>query len=398
MAGLVSFCTSASLIPPRCEPKEQPVSVARQLLVILPSLGAATVAGLAIAAVLVRATRVVNRGHPNSVRTAALRRLIGPVRSGIPLLVMGMVVRSLHLPASTIGDLTHGIELTLDAVGTWTLARLLEAAEDAILFHYHIEGPDNLRARRLQTQLRVFRRILLVVIVIVALALALFSFPSVRIAGAGLLASAGIVSLVAGVASRPIASNVIAGVQIALAQPIRLDDVVVVDGHWGRIEEINLTYVVVRVWDLRRLVLPISYFTSNAFENWTKTTADILGWVHVEVDYTAPVDAIREAFLHIVADSPDWDGKTARLQVTSLGTSTMQLRLLVSARDSTASWNLQCEVRERLVAFLQRTYPWCLPRLRAEIVEGAEASDGEQAPQGSTTTALPAPIDGSTTT
>ncbi|ACU53784.1 MscS Mechanosensitive ion channel [Acidimicrobium ferrooxidans DSM 10331] len=369
------------------------MSIAHQLLVILPSLGAATVVGLVIAAALVRITRVVNRRHPNSVRTAALRRLIGPVRSGIPLLAMAMVVRSLRLPGATIGDLTHGIELALDAVGTWALARLLEAAEDAILYHYHIEGPDNLRARRLQTQLRVFRRILLVVIVIVALALALFSFPSVRIAGAGLLASAGIVSLVAGVASRPIASNVIAGIQIALAQPIRLDDVVVVDGHWGRIEEINLTYVVVRVWDLRRLVLPISYFTSNAFENWTKTTADILGWVHVEVDYTAPVDAIREAFLHIVADSPDWDGKTARLQVTSLGTSTMQLRLLMSARDSTASWNLQCEVRERLIAYLQRTYPWCLPRLRAEIVEGAESADGERTPRGATQAALPPPVD-----
>lgn len=380
-------------MPPRCEPKEQAVSIAHQLLVILPSLGAATVVGLVIAAALVRITRVVNRRHPNSVRTAALRRLIGPVRSGIPLLAMAMVVRSLRLPGATIGDLTHGIELALDAVGTWALARLLEAAEDAILYHYHIEGPDNLRARRLQTQLRVFRRILLVVIVIVALALALFSFPSVRIAGAGLLASAGIVSLVAGVASRPIASNVIAGIQIALAQPIRLDDVVVVDGHWGRIEEINLTYVVVRVWDLRRLVLPISYFTSNAFENWTKTTADILGWVHVEVDYTAPVDAIREAFLHIVADSPDWDGKTARLQVTSLGTSTMQLRLLMSARDSTASWNLQCEVRERLIAYLQRTYPWCLPRLRAEIVEGAESADGERTPRGATQAALPPPVD-----
>ncbi len=351
------------------------MSIARQLLLIVPAFVAAALVGLGAAAALIHLTRLVNRRHPNPVRTAALRRLIGPVRSGVPLIAMAVALELVSLPRAAHASLAHGIELALDAVVAWALARLLEAGEDALLYHYHIDSPDNLRARRLQTQLRVFRRILLVVIVIVALAIALFSFPSVRIAGAGLLASAGIVSLVAGIASRPIASNVIAGIQIALAQPIRLDDVVVVDGHWGRIEEIGLTYVVVRVWDLRRLVLPISWFTTNPFENWTKTTADILGWVHLEVDYTAPVDEIRAAFLEIVANSPDWDGKTARLQVTNLGPSTMQLRLLMSARDSTASWNLQCEVRERLIAHLQRTYPHCLPRLRTELVEGSPVAE-----------------------
>jgi len=369
------------------------MSVTHQLLVIVPTFLLATAIGLAAAIALVRVTRVVNRRHPNSVRTAALRRLIGPLRSGLPLVAMAVALGYLHLPPATHAALGHGIELSIDVVGTWAVARMLEAAEDAILYHYHIDSPDNLRARRLQTQLRVFRRILFVVVVIVAIALALFSFPSVRIAGAGLLASAGIASLIVGVASRPIASNVIAGIQIALAQPIRLDDVVVVDGHWGRIEEISLTYVVVRIWDLRRLVLPISWFISNPFENWTKNTADILGWVHVEVDYTAPVDAIRAAFLEIVADSPDWDGKTARLQVTGLGTSTMQLRLLMSARDSTAAWNLQCEVRERLIAFLQRTYPSSLPRLRAEIV--APRLDGERLPHGALAPVLPAPSESS---
>jgi small-conductance mechanosensitive channel len=369
------------------------MSVTHQLLVIVPTFLLATAIGLAAAIALVRVTRVVNRRHPNSVRTAALRRLIGPLRSGLPLVAMAVALGYLHLPPATHAALGHGIELSIDVVGTWAVARMLEAAEDAILYHYHIDSPDNLRARRLQTQLRVFRRILFVVVVIVAIALALFSFPSVRIAGAGLLASAGIASLIVGVASRPIASNVIAGIQIALAQPIRLDDVVVVDGHWGRIEEISLTYVVVRIWDLRRLVLPISWFISNPFENWTKSTADILGWVHVEVDYTAPVDAIRAAFLEIVADSPDWDGKTARLQVTGLGTSTMQLRLLMSARDSTAAWNLQCEVRERLIAFLQRTYPSSLPRLRAEIV--APRLDGERLPHGALAPVLPAPSESS---
>jgi small-conductance mechanosensitive channel len=337
------------------------------LLIAAMYMVAFAVLGLAIAYGLIKLVRQIENRHPNPVRRAALKRLVGPSRIALPLLSMAAGVHLISLPAVVKSELEHGVELGLDAVAAWVLARLLEAVEDAILYHYNIDSSNNLKARRLQTQLRVFRRVVVAIVAIIAIAVALFSFPSVRLAGAGLLASAGIVSIIVGVASKPVTSNILAGLQIALSQPIRLDDVVVVEGHWGRIEEIGLTYVIVRDWDLRRLVLPISYFIENPFENWTKMTADILGYVHMEVDYRAPVQEIRTEFLRILADSPDWDGKVATCQVTNLGVSTMQIRLLMSSPDSSRSWNLQCEVREKIISFLQQHYPDALPRVRAEI-------------------------------
>ena len=346
----------------------------QQYLRALPALLIALVVGIGIAFVIIRATRWVNARHPNSVRTAALRRLRGPTRSIVPLLLMLASLHYVKISVTAEVDIRHAISILLVGVAAWGLARLVEAIEDAVLYYYHIDAADNLKARRLQTQIRVFRRIIVVVIVLIALAVVLFSFPSVRLAGAGVLASAGIISIIAGIASKPVASNVIAGIQIALSQPIRLDDVVVIEGHWGRIEEISLTYVVVRVWDLRRLVLPISYFITNPFENWTKTTADILGIVHIEVDYTAPVAAIREQFLAILASSPDWDGNVARCQVTQLGVSTMQIRFVMSSPDSSRSWNLECELREKMITYLQERYPEALPRVRAEMVPSSLAT------------------------
>ncbi|MEX6428385.1 MAG: mechanosensitive ion channel family protein [Ferrimicrobium sp.] len=349
-----------------------------QYLKALPALLIALVLGIGIAFVIFRVTRWINAHHPNSVRTAALRRLRGPMRSLVPLLLMLASLHYVKISVPAEVDIRHAISILLVGAAAWGLARLVEAIEDAVLYYYHIDAADNLKARRLQTQIRVFRRIVVVVIGLIAVAVVLFSFPSVRLAGAGVLASAGIISIIAGIASKPVASNVIAGIQIALSQPIRLDDVVVIQGHWGRIEEISLTYVVVRIWDMRRLVLPISYFITNPFENWTKTTADILGIVHIEVDYTAPVAAIREQFLAIVASSPDWDGNVARCQVTQLGVSTMQLRFVMSSPDSSRSWNLECELREKLISYLQQRFPETLPRVRAEMVPSSltNQSDG----------------------
>lgn len=340
----------------------------KQLIEVIVALVAAALLGLVIALAAIRLTRWLNSRRPNPVRSAALRRLIGPTRTAIPLLVMAVALHYLNIGATAKADTLHGIELGLDVAMAWIIARLAEASEDALLSRYHISSADNLKARRLQTQIRVLRRIFVVLVIVVALALALFSFPSVRLAGAGLLASAGIISIIAGIASKPVASNVVAGIQIAISQPIRLDDVVVVENEWGRIEEIALTYVVVRIWDMRRLVLPISYFITTPFENWTRTTSEILGWVHIEIDYLAPVEVIREQFLRILADAPTWDGKVAVCQVTNLGPSAMQLRFLMSSLDSGRSWDLQCLVREKLIQFLQENYPLSLPRIRAEFV------------------------------
>jgi small-conductance mechanosensitive channel len=203
-----------------------------------------------------------------------------------------------------------------------------------------------------------------------ALSVMLMTFPSIRNVGISLFASAGVAGLAIGMAARPMLSNIIAGIQIALTVPISIDDVVIVEGEWGWIEEIGSTYVVVRIWDLRRLVVPLSYFIEKPFENWTRRTADILGTVFVYTDYTVPVDEVRQELLRVLKTSDLWDGKTWGLQVTNASERSVELRALMSSANSSASWDLRCYVRERLIKFLQERYPQSLPRLRAELGEG----------------------------
>jgi len=186
----------------------------------------------------------------------------------------------------------------------------------------------------------------------------------VRHLGTSLLASAGLLGLVAGIAARPVLSNLLAGVQIALAQPMRLEDVVVVEGEWGWIEEIYMTYVVVRIWDLRRLVVPLSYFIERPFQNWTRRTTNILATVFIYADYTVPVEELRQELHRLLLASGMWDGKVWGLQVTDATEQTVQLRALMSARDSGNAWDLRCHVREELIALLQGRYPRSLPRAR----------------------------------
>lgn len=247
----------------------------------------------------------------------------------------------------------------------WLAARLLAIVEASLLAHYlDPSDPAGLRTRRVQTQLRVLRRVSNVVVVVLAASIVLLSFSRVRAIGASLLASAGLAGLVAGIAAKPVLGNVLAGLQIAFTQPIRLDDIVIVEGHWGRIEEITLNYVVVRIWDERRLVVPISYFVENAFENWTHSANELTGVVYLDVDYSTPVAEVRAALRTLLDDCPDWDGRAWSLLVVGAGTETMQLRATMTARDSASTWNLRCEVRERLIDYLQRHHPDCLPRLR----------------------------------
>jgi len=193
------------------------------------------------------------------------------------------------------------------------------------------------------------------------------SFAKVRHIGVSILASAGIVGIVIGFAAQKTLGNFIAGIQIAIAQPIRLDDVVIIEDEWGWIEEITLTFVVVRIWDLRRLVVPISYFLEKPFQNWTRTAADLLGTVFIYTDYTVPVEEIRNELTHILENSPRWDKKVNALQVTNATEKTVELRALMSAADSSIMWDLRCEVREKLLEFLQQRFPECLPRIRIEM-------------------------------
>lgn len=344
---------------------------------------AGVVAGAAAAGLLVQLVvfallrRAVRRGMP-PIERSLVDKLDLPGRFVMPLLGAELALGALSLPGTTGTVVVHGVGALLAIALAWLVVRSTYVLDDVILDRYRMDVADNLRARRVRTQIQVLRRVTVVVVAVVTLAVILLSFPEVRAAGAGLLASAGVVGIVVGVAARPTATNVVAGLQIAVSQPIRVDDVVVVQTQWGRIEEIALTYVVVRIWDLRRLVVPVSYFVDQPFENWTRSTADILGWVFIQVDYTAPVDELRRAFEQILAGSSNWDGKVGALQVTTLGTETMQLRALMSSADSSRSWDLQCEVREQMIAYIQQHCPGALPHLRVRPVGHDGGPPGSQ--------------------
>jgi small-conductance mechanosensitive channel len=261
----------------------------------------------------------------------------------------------------------HLLGLGSIAAIAWLLIALIDVFDDLISARHNLEQHDNLLARRIQTQVRVLRRVAAVIIVIVALAFMLMTFPSIQHVGESLFASAGLVAVVAGLAARTTLNNLFAGVQIALTQPIRLDDVVIVEGEWGRIEEITTTYVVVRIWDLRRLVVPVSYFIDKPFQNWTRQTADLLGTVFIYADYSAPVEEVRQELHRLLTTSAMWDGKVWGLQVTNASEHTLELRALMSAPDSSTVWDLRCYIREKLIQFLQTRYPQSLPKTRAEV-------------------------------
>ena len=264
---------------------------------------------------------------------------------------------------------------------TWLLVKLLAVFSDWIALRYPLDIANNLAARRIRTQANIFRRIAAVIVGAIAGALILMKIPGVENVGASLLASAGIAGIVVGVAARPVLSNLLAGLQIALTQPIRLDDVVIVEGEWGRIEEITNTYIVVCVWDLRRLVVPLSYFIEKPFQNWTRQTADLLGTVMVNVDYTLPVEEVRAELHRILEASGMWDGKVWNLQVVEATERTVQLRALMSAPDASSAWDLRCLVRERLIAYIQAHYPDSLPRARAEIQGELEREEPKAEPE-----------------
>ncbi len=321
------------------------------------------------------ALRARSRRSRSPLHSSVLHHLVLPVRLVIALVGMEVATAAADMPPGASSDLQHLWTVGLDLAVGLTVVRGVYVLSDVVLARFPLDNPDNLRARSIATQIQVVRRVSMVLVSVVAIAVALLTFSSVRAAGAGLLASAGLVGLAAGIAARPILTNLLAGIQIALSQPIRVDDVVVVEGEWGRIEQIALTYVVVRIWDLRRLVVPISYFVESSFENWTREGSQVIGTIHLELDYSAPVEQLRAAFHDVVSASPDWDGQTAVLQVTSAGTETMQVRCIMTSADASRSWNLQCEVREKLIAHLQREHPGALPRLRVAFADPAGVPD-----------------------
>lgn len=289
-----------------------------------------------------------------------------PFRILFFLMVLLFLQPHLPLPESLSAPVSHILKILVIFAFTWFFIRLLKVAGKVIMGRFELDHEDNLEARRVATHLELIRKVLNVIIIILAVSAALMTFDAVRQVGISLLASAGVAGIILGFAAQKSIATLIAGIQIAVTQPIRIDDVVIVENEWGRIEEITLTYVVVRIWDQRRLIVPVSRFLEQPFENWTRTSADLIGMVYIYADYNVPTEDVRNELERVVKGTPLWDKRLVSLQVTNATEKTIELRALVSAANSSDAWDLRCLVREKLLDFLQRNYPDSLPKIRVE--------------------------------
>ena len=289
------------------------------------------------------------------------------LRVMVPVLGVIFALPILNLPPQYVGVLAKGTSILLIVAVAVILFQAVDVLEKAVLTKFDITSTDNLRARKVYTQIHLISKMIYVTIVIFSAASVLMLFEEVRHIGTSVLASAGIVGIIAGIAAQKTLANLFAGFQIALAQPMRQDDVVIVEGEWGRVEEITLTYVVVHIWDDRRMVLPLTYFIEKPFQNWTRTSSGLLGTVLVWVDYSFPVDEGRTALKEIIESNPLWDKRFWNLQVSDASEKSMQLRVLATSADSSKSWDLRCAIRENFIAYIQKNHPQSLPQLRTQL-------------------------------
>ncbi|PWK25367.1 small-conductance mechanosensitive channel [Maribacter polysiphoniae] len=278
-------------------------------------------------------------------------------------------------------DYTYGFRKTSTLMfifgTTWLILNIIKIIKNRVVEKYDIHTSDNLKARKIRTQFNILERIMVFVIIILAIGIALMSFESIREIGVSIFASAGVAGIIIGFSAQKMIGTILAGIQIAITQPIKIDDVVIVDGEWGRIEEITLTYVVIKIWDKRRLVVPSTFFIEKSFQNWTKTSADILGTVFLYTDYNVPVDAIRKELTRILESTDLWDGEANNVQVTDSKANYVEVRAMMSAKDSSMAWDLRVLVREKLIGFLQQNYPESLARTRVYMdqTEALEKTD-----------------------
>jgi small-conductance mechanosensitive channel len=275
----------------------------------------------------------------------------------LPLLALQLVWQAAPDDLRWINNIRHFNGLALIAALTWLASAAIGGVADGVIARHPVDVADNLQARRIHTQARVLSRTAMFIALLAGVSLMLMTFPGARQVGASLLASAGVVGIVAGIAARPVFSNLIAGLQIALSQPIRIDDVLIVENEWGRVEEITGSYVVLRIWDDRRLIIPLQWFIEHPFQNWTHTSSALLGTVFLNVDFTMPLAPLRAELERIVKTMPEWDGRVVKLQVTDTTERTMQLRILVTAQSAGLAFDLRCKVREAMIDFMQREYP-----------------------------------------
>jgi hypothetical protein len=334
------------------------------------AIAVAVAAGLFLSWLLRKILLRLNRRLPALRETSRMGRV--PLRLALCLTGIRIALALTTEDAAWRTNVDHILLIALIASVAWLAVAILLIIEALMLTHYSVDVADNRRARRLRTQVILARRIGIALVVILALGIALLTFPDVRALGAGILASAGLISIVAGLAVQSALVNVFAGVQLAFTDAIRVDDVVVVQKEWGRIEEITLTYVVVHIWDDRRLILPSTYFTTTPFENWTRRRSEVMGTVEFDLDWRAPIEAMRAELKTLLAGTELWDERVGILQVTDATSGFVRVRILVSAADSASLFDLRCLVREALVGFLQRQHPQALPHVRWETVNSSQ--------------------------
>ena len=317
--------------------------------------------------------------HP--VVSTLIRRTRGVTRYGLILFVLSIIIPILPLDRAATDVANKVFIAGLILLIGWIVLLAANLSADHYVGRFQIGAPDDFLARKAVTQVEVLKRILDALIIVVAVALALMTFEPVRQLGLSLFASAGVVGIVAGVALRSVLANFFAGLQIALTQPIRIHDVVTIEGEFGHVEELSSAYVIIRLWDLRRLVVPLSYFIEKPFQNWTRSSSRILGTVFLHMDYSVPIETIRKKAREIVEDSGLWDKQVFSVQVTDMKENALEIRVLVSAADSSRCWDLRCEVREKLIEFIRTEYPGTLPQHRpAALLEGAASQNGQQRP------------------
>jgi small-conductance mechanosensitive channel len=337
----------------------------------LKLLASAMVLVLILAIIAPLATKLLTHlTRPVSFARDLLERIKPPINVLIPLLGLRAFLGSSDDAFRFIDNARHLNSLLIIGAFTWLGLRIIAASQDVILQRNPIDIADNLHARRVQTQTRVLVQTLSFFIILFGISAILMTFPNARQFGTSLLASAGLAGLAVGFAAKPVLGNLIAGLQIAITQPFSLDDVVIVEGEWGRIEEITGTYVVIRIWDDRRLIVPLQYFIEKPFQNWTRKTSNLIGSLFLWVDYAMPLEPLRQELENLCKQSPAlWDGKVCVLQVTDTTDRAIQLRILVSTNDSSSNWDLRCFIREKLINFISLNHSEYLPQTRANLHE-----------------------------
>lgn len=334
-------------------------------------VGAAILLGVAIRLLLALFIRknVADEG-PFSFFRSFFRHLGTPLTYFLPLFFLGVLLPVMRLPREVAHRTSRVIEIFLIIIFGWLLIQAINVVRDYIIHRFDVKKDDNLRERKVRTQLQFIRRLLIVFIIGLTVAAVLLTFSSMRKIGTGLLTGVGVGGIIIGFAAQRSLGNLLAGMQIAFTQPIRIDDAVVVEGEFGWIEDITLTYVVVRIWDERRLILPINYFIEKPFQNWTRSSSQLLGSAFIYADYTLPVEEVRKELTRLLHNNPLWDGRANSLAVTNLTDKTIELRAVMSARNAGHTFDLRCFVREQLIQFIRQNYPDSLPKNRSEVLGG----------------------------